>query len=61
MSKTAATFWATFKPPPLREAAALKAAVDAARRLSPAEVLRISIDAGIHNPDGTLTEKYRAS
>jgi hypothetical protein len=26
--------------------------------MTPDEVLAISVQAGIHNPDGTLTEKY---
>jgi hypothetical protein len=51
--------WAGFQPPPLPEAARLKQAVETARKLTPREVLRVSISAGIHNTDGTLTRKYR--
>ncbi|HYQ41001.1 MAG TPA: hypothetical protein VER11_03515 [Polyangiaceae bacterium] len=62
-SKTAeaepASRWADFKPPQLAEADKLRAAVEAARKLTPREVLQVSIDAGIHNADGTLTSKYR--
>lgn len=36
-------------------------AVNAAQQLTPQQVLDISINAGIHNPDGTLTEKYQES
>jgi hypothetical protein len=32
-----------------------------AAKLTPAEVLAISVRAGIHNPDGTLTDRYRAT
>jgi len=32
--------------------------VAAAKKLTPQEVMGISVRAGIHNPDGTLTEKY---
>jgi hypothetical protein len=54
-----ASRWAGFHPPQLAEADKLKAAVEAARQLSPRQVLQVSIDAGIHNPDGTLSNKYR--
>ncbi len=37
----------------------LKRAVEEARKLTPKEVLAISIRAGIHNEDGSLTEMYR--
>lgn len=53
------SYWADFRPPPLPEAEKLRAAVEAARKLTPREVLKISIAAGIHNADGTLTSKYR--
>lgn len=33
--------------------------VEFARRLSPQQVFEGSVRAGIHNPDGTLTEWYR--
>lgn len=51
--------WAGFQPPPLPEADKLRSAVEAARKLTPREVMQVSIKAGIHNPDGTLTSKYR--
>ncbi len=43
------------------ERSRLRAAVTAARELTPQQVLQISIDAGIHNADGSLTEKYLPS
>ena len=54
-----ASRWAGFQPPPLPEADKLRSAVEAARRLTPRQVLQVSINAGIHNADGTLTSKYR--
>jgi hypothetical protein len=54
-----ASRWTNFQPPALPEAAKLKRAVESARRLTPREVLQVSISAGIHNADGTLTQKYR--
>jgi hypothetical protein len=54
-----ASRWSEFQPPPLPEADKLRSAVEAARKLTPREVLQVSIKAGIHNADGTLTEKYR--
>ena len=53
-----ASRWAGFRPPELPEADKLRAAVEAARKLTPREVLQISVNAGIHNADGTLTRKY---
>lgn len=32
--------------------------VEKVRRMTPAEIFAISVSAGIHNPDGTLTEQY---
>jgi hypothetical protein len=32
--------------------------VELARRLTPDEVFALSVKAGIHNPDGTLTERF---
>ena len=55
----AASRWADFQPPRLPEAEKLREAVKAARKLTPRAVLKISIAAGIHNTDGTLTSKYR--
>ena len=55
---TPASRWISFQPPELPEADKLRAAVEAARKLTPREVLQISVDAGIHNADGTLTRKY---
>jgi len=52
-------YWVGYDPPALPEADRLKQVVAAARQLSPREVLRISIEAGIHNEDGTLTKRYR--
>lgn len=54
-----ASRWAEFQPPPLPEADKLRSAVEAARKLTPREVLQVSINAGIHNANGTLTSKYR--
>ena len=54
-----ASRWAGFQPPPLPEADKLRSAVEAARKLTPREVMKVSINAGIHNADGTLTSKYR--
>jgi hypothetical protein len=51
--------WATFEPPKLPEANKLKAAVERARKMTPKQVLQVSVSAGIHNADGSLTEKYR--
>lgn len=56
---TPAERWAAFQPPRLAEASKLKLAVEAARKLTPRQVLQVSINAGIHNADGTLTPKYR--
>lgn len=50
---------ATFQPPKLPEAKKLQAAIKSARKLTPRQVLRVSIEAGIHNADGTLTAKYK--
>ena len=55
----AASRWVDFQPPKLPEAEKLREAVKAARKLTPREVLKVSIAAGIHNTDGTLTPKYR--
>jgi len=55
----AASRWVGFQPPPLPEANKLRSAVEAARKLTPHEVLQVSIDAGIHHENGTLTNKYR--
>jgi hypothetical protein len=55
----AASRWSGFKPPALPEADKLKRAVEVARQMTPHEVLQISIIAGIHNADGTLTKNYR--
>jgi hypothetical protein len=54
-----ASRWAGFQPPKLPEADKLKVAVETARKLTPTQVLQVSINAGIHNADGTLTAKYR--
>ena len=54
-----ASRWAAFQPPQLPEAAKLQAAIRSARKLTPRQVLQVSISAGIHNEDGTLTAKYR--
>lgn len=51
--------WKGFEPPALPEADKVRAAVERARSMTPKEVLAVSVRAGIHNPDGTLTEKYR--
>jgi hypothetical protein len=55
----AASRWAGFQPPALPEADKLKQAVESARKMTPSQVLQVSISAGIHNADGTLTQKYR--
>lgn len=52
--------WAGYQPPSLPEAEKLRDAVEVARKLTPQQVIEISIAAGIHNADGTLTSKYRA-
>jgi hypothetical protein len=35
-----------------------EAILKAAKKLTPEEVFALSVQAGIHNPDGTLTKKY---
>lgn len=55
----AVSAWRDFEPPALPEADKLRAAIARARSLTPKEVLAISVRAGIHNEDGSLTEKYR--
>lgn len=47
-----------FKPPELPEEALLRAAHERLKRMSREEFLEITVAAGIHNPDGTLTERY---
>jgi hypothetical protein len=43
----------------LPHAAELQRAVERVKSMTPGEVFQASVDAGIHNPDGTLTDEYK--
>lgn len=53
-------YWAHFEPPALPEEQQLRAAVERAAKMAPHQVFESSVKAGIHNPDGTLTEHYQS-
>ena len=57
----AARRWANFKPPGLPEAEKHADALRKLARMTPDQVFTKSVEAGIHNADGTLTDHYRAS
>lgn len=52
-------YWKTFEPPPSPHQPAFDAALLKLKSMTPQEVFQSSVDAGVHNPDGTLTEHYR--
>lgn len=59
VKKKSGGYWATYKPPELPEAEQFRQALERVRRMTPEEIFQSSVDVGIHNPDGTLTEHYR--
>jgi hypothetical protein len=50
-----------FRPPELPEAAKLREAREKLKRMSREELLEITVEVGIHNPDGTLKERHVTS
>jgi len=58
-TSTPAERWAGYRPPPLPGSAAIRSAIEKARQLTPAEVLEISVAAGIHNRDGSLRPFFK--
>ena len=52
-------YWSKWVPPPHPTAESHKVAMKRLRNMTPEELLQTSVDAGVHNPDGTLTDKYK--
>jgi len=50
--------WAGFQPPPPPHAAKHSATLQRVQRMTPDEVFRSSVDAGIHRHAGDLTDGY---
>lgn len=58
-SVTHPSYWEYFKPSQHPDQLKWDKAISAAKKMTPSEFFESSVRAGIHNPDGTLTEMYR--
>lgn len=51
--------WVGAELRPTEEQARFERALSRLRNMTPEQVFQASVDAGVHNADGTLTEHYR--
>lgn len=61
MSRKTAKKPVELKMPPHFGAEAHERLMKRLAKMTPAEIFQTSVDAGIHNPDGTLTKHYAPS